>query len=184
MDRPGPRHLEKHRHRHSQATPPEPAPPDQAASPKIRHGSVLVQSKGFSGLPLLFERPADTLRCYLRHGKVMTVATILKALQIDCDRLHAETRELREAAKRAKARCQDLCSYLATNFGALADYGHRHRNGLAVSSSRAEGCVDDIGNTRMGKRRRMRWSPRGTHRVAVTRAAVLDGRPGVSRRDA
>jgi len=136
----------------------------------------VLQSKEFSGVPLLFERPADTLRWYLWHGKVMTAATILKVLQIDCDRLHAEPRELREAAKRVKARCQDLYSYLANNFDALVDYGHRHRSGLAVSSSRAEGCVDDVGNTRMGKRRRIRWSPQGAHRVAVTRAAVLDGR--------
>jgi hypothetical protein len=28
----------------------------------------------------------------------------------------------------------------------------------------------------MGKSRRMRWSARGAHRVAVTRVAVLDGR--------
>jgi hypothetical protein len=28
----------------------------------------------------------------------------------------------------------------------------------------------------MGKKQRMRWSPRGAHRVAVVRAAVLDGR--------
>lgn len=144
----------------------------------------LLQSKGFSGLPLLFETPADKLRWYLWHGKVMTAATILKVLQIDCDRLHAESRESREAAKRVRARCQDLYSYLANNFDALVDYGHRHRNGLAVSSSRAEGCVDDIGNTRMGKRRRMRWSPRGAHRVAVTRAAVLDGRLTISKRAA
>lgn len=58
----------------------------------------------------------------------------------------------------------------------LTDYGRRYRTGLPISSSRAEGCVDDIGNTRMGKRRRMRWSPNGAHRVAVVRAAVLDGR--------
>ena len=114
----------------------------------------------------------------------MTAATILKVLQIDCDRLHAETQELREAAKRVRARCQDLYSYLANNFDALPDYGHRYRSGLAVSSSRAEGCVDDIGNTRMGKRRRMRWSPQGAHRVAVTRAAVLDRRLEVSKRAA
>jgi hypothetical protein len=31
-------------------------------------------------------------------------------------------------------------------------------------------------NVRMGKKQRMRWSPRGAHRVAVVRAAVLDGR--------
>lgn len=92
----------------------------------------LLQSKGFSVLPLLFERPADTQRWYLWHGKVMTAATILKVFQIDCDRLQAETPELQEAAKRVKARCQDLYSYLANNFDALVDYGHRHRNGLAV----------------------------------------------------
>jgi hypothetical protein len=88
---------------------------------------------------------------------------------------------LREAGRRVKARCQALYSYLSNNFDALVNYGHRYRNGLAVSSSRAEGCVDDIGNTRMGKRRRMRWSPKGAHRVAVTRAAVLDGRLTVTK---
>lgn len=58
----------------------------------------------------------------------------------------------------------------------LKNYGQRHRRGLLVSSSRAEGCVDDIGNTRIGKRHRMRWSPNGAYRAAVVRAAVLDGR--------
>lgn len=144
----------------------------------------LLQSKGFAGCSQLFERPTKKLRWYLWHGKVITAATVLEVLQIDCDRLQAETRQLREAAKRVRARCHELYSYLANNFDALPDYGHRYRNGLAVSSSRAEGCVDDIGNTRMGKRRRMRWSPRGAHRVAITRAAVLDGRLTVSKRAA
>jgi FtsZ-binding cell division protein ZapB len=142
---------------------------------------VLLQSKGFSGLLLLFERPAGTIRWYLWHRKVMTAATTLQVLQIDCDRLRAETQELREAVRRAKARCQELYAYLSNNFDALPDHGHRYRNRLAVSSSRAEGCVDDIGNTRLGKRHRMRWSPQGAHCVAVTRAAVLDGRLKVSK---
>jgi hypothetical protein len=141
----------------------------------------LLQTKGFSGVPQLFEQPAETLRWYLWRGKVMTAATILKVLKIDCDRLHAETIEQRKAARRVKARCQKLYSYLSNNFDALTNYGRRYRNGLAVSSSRAEGCVDDIGNTRMGKRRRMRWSPQGAHHVAVTWAAVLDGRLSVSK---
>lgn len=111
----------------------------------------------------------------------MAATTVLKVFQIDCDRLHAETRVLREAARRVKARCQDLFSYLPNNFDALVDYGRLHRSGLAVSSFRAKGCVDDIGNTRMGKRRRMRWSPQGAHRVAVTRAAVFDRRLDVSK---
>jgi len=33
-------------------------------------------------------------------------------------------------------------------------------------------------SARMNKRRQMRWSPRGAHRVLQVRAAVLDGRFG------
>lgn len=95
---------------------------------------------------------------------------------VDCTRLATDDRVAAEAAQRVQSRCRDLYSYLANNMDSLTDYGRRHRMGLPISSSRAEGCVDDIGNTRMGKRRRMRWSPKGAHRVAVVRAAVLDGR--------
>lgn len=83
---------------------------------------------------------------------------------------------LRAAVTRFLSRCDDLRGYLANNETALIDYGSRHRAGLPVSTSRAEGCVDEIANARMAKRRRMRWLPRGAHRVAVFRAAVLDGR--------
>jgi hypothetical protein len=44
---------------------------------------------------------------------------------------------------------------------------------------RAEGYVDEIANARMTKRQLMRWSPRGAHRVALVRAAVL-ARPRAS----
>lgn len=141
----------------------------------------LLQTDGSAGMPQFFKRPAETLRWYLWHGYVMTAGSIITVLKSDCEQLNAETKDMREAAKRVIARCTELYTYLRSNFYALTDYGHRHRNGLAVSSSRAEGCVDDIGNTRMGKRRRMRWSPQGAHRVAVTRAAVLDGRLTVSK---
>jgi len=47
---------------------------------------------------------------------------------------------------------------------------------MPISTSRAEGCVDEIANARMAKKHRMRWSPHGAHRIAVVRAAVLDGR--------
>jgi hypothetical protein len=140
----------------------------------------LLQTRDFPGLTQLFERPAKTLRWNLWHGKVMTAATNLRVLIIDCDRLRAASKEQRAAADRVVARCKELYTYLSNNFDALINYGHRYRNELPISSSRAEGCVDDIGNARMGKRRRMRWSPRGAHRVAVTRAAVLDGRLSAS----
>ena len=72
----------------------------------------------------------------------------------------------------------ELQTYLDYNREALVDYDLRRRSGKAVSTSRAEGLVNDMANARMGKKRRMRWSPKGAHRVATVRAAVLDGRLG------
>ena len=142
----------------------------------------LLQAENFLGMPELFKHPSETLQWCLWHGKIMTTGTRLQCLMIDCSRLSTKDVEVREAAARVRARCRDLYSYLANNRSALTNYGWRYRNGLPISSSRAEGCVDDIGNTRMGKRQRMRWSPKGAHQVAVTRAAVLDGRLTVPHR--
>ncbi len=139
----------------------------------------LVQKEGFPGIAVIFTRPAETLRWNLWHGKVQTAGTNLQWLMADCARLSKHEPVVRDKAQRALARCRDLYSYLA-NMPSLVDYGRRYRKGLPISTSRAEGCVDDIGNARMGKRRRMRWSPQGAHNVAVTRAAVLDGRLSVS----
>jgi hypothetical protein len=74
--------------------------------------------------------------------------------------------------------CDDLRRYLRNNTDALIDYGARYRSKLAISTSRAEGCVDEIANARMARKQRMRWSPQGAHRVATVRAAVLDKRFG------
>ncbi len=95
----------------------------------------------------------------------------------------AETTFLRdgtavEKAGRLVARCIELRAYIENNEGALVDYGHRHRAGKPISASRAEGTVNHLVNARMNKRRQMRWSPRGAHRVLQVRAAVLDGRFG------
>jgi hypothetical protein len=72
--------------------------------------------------------------------------------------------------------CDDLRRYLANNKQSLIDYGERYRSKLPISTSRAEGCVDEIANARMAKKQRMRWSPQGAHRMSVVRAAVLDSR--------
>ena len=77
--------------------------------------------------------------------------------------------------RRLAARCAELRSYIENNEGALIDYGQRHRAGKPISTSRAEGTVNQLVNARMNKRRQMRWSPRGAHRVLQVRAAVLDG---------
>jgi len=47
----------------------------------------------------------------------------------------------------------------------LIDYGERYRAGKPISTSRAEGTVNQLVKARMNKRRQMRWSPRGAHRV-------------------
>jgi hypothetical protein len=82
-------------------------------------------------------------------------------------------------AGRLVARCTELRAYIETNDGALIDYGQRYRAGKPISTSRAEGTVNHLVNARMNKRRQMRWSPRGAHRVLQVRAAVLDGRLGL-----
>jgi hypothetical protein len=79
-------------------------------------------------------------------------------------------------AKRLLARCTELRTYIESNEGALIDYGERSRAGKPISTSRAKGTVNQLVSARMNKRRQMRWSHRGAHRVLQVRAAVLDGR--------
>jgi len=81
-------------------------------------------------------------------------------------------------ARRLVARWTELRAYIENNEGALIDYGQRYRAGKPISTSRAEGTVNQLLSARMNKRRQMRWSPRGAHRVHQVRAAVLDGRFG------
>jgi hypothetical protein len=81
-------------------------------------------------------------------------------------------------AARLATHCTELRGYIENNEGALIDYGQRYRPGKPISTSRAEGTVNHLVNARMNKRRQMRWSPRGAHRVLQVRAAVLDGRFG------
>ncbi len=81
-------------------------------------------------------------------------------------------------AGRLAAHCTGLRAYIENNEAALIDYGQRYRAGQPISTSRAESTVNHLVNTRMNKRRHMRWSPRGAHRVLQVRAAMLDGRFG------
>ena len=81
-------------------------------------------------------------------------------------------------ARRLVARCTELRAYIETNAGALIDYGQRYRASKPISTSRAEGTVNQLVSARMNKRRQMHWSPQGAHRVLQARAAVLDGRFG------
>jgi len=77
---------------------------------------------------------------------------------------------------RLVARCTELRAYIENNTDALIDYAQRYRAGKPISSSRAESTVNQLVNARMNKRRQMRWSPQGAHRVLQVRAAVLNNR--------
>ncbi|MFN3210009.1 MAG: ISKra4 family transposase [Roseovarius sp.] len=135
--------------------------------------------KGADKLPWLAKR----LRWLIWHGQTTKALVGLRHLRWRAESLQDLTRPLVGLAiQRIRKRGEFLATYLENNAGSIADYGKRHRDGHPVSTSRAEGCVDDLANLRMGKRRRMRWSPKGAHRVAITRAAVLDGRLNVSHR--
>ena len=81
-------------------------------------------------------------------------------------------------AKRLLARCTEPQAYIETNEGALIDYGQRSRAGKPISTSRAEGTINQLVNARMNTRRQTRWSPQGAHRVLQVKAAVLDGQFG------
>ena len=58
--------------------------------------------------------------------------------------------------RRLVARCTELQTYIETNEGALIDYGERYRAGKPISTSRAEGTVNQLVSARMNKRRQMR----------------------------
>ncbi len=81
-----------------------------------------------------------------------------------------------ERARKLWGHCNELKTYIENNEGAIINYSRRYRSKEPVASASAEGCVDEIANVRMAKKRRMRWSPQGAHRVATVRAAMLDTR--------
>lgn len=129
-----------------------------------------------AGLDLVGDR-LSRLRHLLWNGYYEEARQELFGLQhLAREAVYLNGDRLRPAVDRFLAHGKELRGHLANKESALVDYRRRYHSGQPVSTSRAEGCVDEIANTRMAKRRRMRWSPRGAHRVVVVRAAVLDGR--------
>jgi len=63
-------------------------------SMRIRHVEAvvqgLIQAQGFNGNPVLFQRPAKSLRWWLWHGRARVAETYLKGLMHDCTRLAEE----------------------------------------------------------------------------------------------
>jgi hypothetical protein len=65
--------------------------------------------------------------------------------------------------------------YVASNRGAIINYGKRYRAGLRVASTLAEGAVNSIVGKRMAKSQQMRWSVLGAHMLMQVRTADVNG---------
>jgi hypothetical protein len=110
---------------------------------RIRHIEAavqgLVQTPGFTGNPMLFQRPAKNLRWWLWHGRARVAETYLRGLMYDFGRVAKEPLVARAGAARVLARFEKLYTYLANIMESLVDYGRRYRSGLPISSSRPIG---------------------------------------------
>jgi hypothetical protein len=149
-------------------------------SVRIRHVETTFQTllsqiepDGAAEIAALVER----LRWRIWHGQIDRALDALDDLFRFAMRAREYTyRESNDAALSAASRAIDLRTYLSRNLSAIVNYGDRRQQGKTVSTSRAEGLVNEIANVRMGKKQRMRWSPKAAHHVAIVSAAVLDGR--------
>ena len=74
-----------------------------------------------------------------------------------------------------------ITCYLRNNTPVLVNYGARYRKGLPISSSIAESAVNQVVSLRMAKKRQMRWTDAGAHRLVQVRVAVLNGELSPSR---
>jgi hypothetical protein len=67
-----------------------------------------------------------------------------------------------------------LLTYIASNRGAIINYGERYRTGR-VASTLAESAVNLLVGKRMAKSQQMRWSLRGAHMLMQVRTADVNG---------
>src|SRR3712207_6427066 len=151
-------------------------------SMRVRHVEQLV--RGLSVLGLSCSLPLDwaqaevgRLRHLLwngRHDEAHAVLGAVAAIAGAIGPLNGPG--FGRKATRLVELCAELRGYIANNRASLIDYGRRHRAGKPISSARAESTVNQLVNARMNKRRQLRWSPIGAHRMLQVRAAVLDGR--------
>jgi hypothetical protein len=114
---------------------------------------------------------------FLWHGRPAQADQELVRFACHSENLACSGAEPEQVVTRDLLRhCSELRGCVHNNHTGIAIYHRRYHSNRPVSTSRAEGCIDEIANARMGKRQRMRWSPHRAHRVAVVRATVLDGR--------
>ena len=115
------------------------------------------------------------LRHLLWSGYVREATRAVKNMLYQFEQ-HPRFRDASHKLKRLYILIGNLKTYLVQNATSIVDYCHRYWAGQLISSSPAESAANSLVNARMNKKRQMRWSPAGAHRVLQVRAAVADGR--------
>lgn len=115
------------------------------------------------------------LRHLLWSGYVKEATRAVKNMLYQFEQ-HPRLRDASHKLKRLYILISNLQTYLVQNTTSIVDYCRRYWSGQPISSSPAESAANSLVNARMNKKRQMRWSPAGAHRVLQVRAAVADGR--------
>jgi ribosomal protein S14 len=115
------------------------------------------------------------LRHLLWSGYIREATRAVKNMLYQLEQ-HPRLRDANPKLKRLSVLISNLQTYLVQNTTSIVDYCHRYWSGQPISSSPAESAANSLVNARMNKKRQMRWSPAGAHRVLQVRAAVADGR--------
>lgn len=115
------------------------------------------------------------LRQLLWSGYVGEATRAVKNMLYQMEQ-HARLQDTSHKLKRLHVLISNLQTYLVQNTTSIVDYCRRYWSGQPISSSPAESAANSLVNARMNKKRQMRWSPVGAHRVLQVRAAVADGR--------
>lgn len=115
------------------------------------------------------------LRHLLWSGYVREATRAVNAMLYRLE-AHSRLSDTSLKLKRFLELVRNLQTYLIQNETSIVDYCQRYWSGQPISSSPAESAANSLVNARMNKKRQMRWSPLGAHRVLQVRAAVADRR--------
>lgn len=115
------------------------------------------------------------MRHLLWSGYVREATRTVKHLLAQLDQ-YPGLRDTSNKLRRLYELITNLRTYLVQNKTSIVNYCQRYWSGKPISSSPAESAANSLVNARMNKKRQMRWSPIGAHRVLQVRAAVADGR--------
>ena len=114
----------------------------------------------------------ERIRWRLWHGRVRRALDLIGETLA---RLDARTEAAPVAAAKLAALLRGLETYVSGQAGLIIDYATARREDEPISTATTEGAVQWLLHRRMGANQRMRWSPRGAHRMLKVRTAVANG---------